>query len=115
MPVASTRRCPTLRVHLVVLAAASVLATSSVGAQNGDGGSSEPWRIIQPAQSTLVFARDGSLIGEIGEQWRTSVSIRTLPRYVPQAFVAIEDHRFYQHDGVDVVGIAGALRDMVRG
>ncbi|HJR62061.1 MAG TPA: PBP1A family penicillin-binding protein [Gemmatimonadaceae bacterium] len=114
MLLAPSPRCRTWRAHVVALAAASMLAVNVAAAQNGDGGG-EPWRIIQPPQSTLVFARDGSLIGEIGKEWRTSVSIRTLPRYVPQAFVAIEDHRFYQHDGVDVVGIAGALRDIVRG
>ena len=75
----------------------------------------EAWRIVQPPQSSLVFARDGSLIGEIGKQKRTLVSIRSLPRYVGQAFVAVEDQRFYQHDGVDVVGIAGALKDAVKG
>src|SRR4051812_8107324 len=75
----------------------------------------EPWRIIVPPQSSLVFARDGSLIGDLGAQKRTLVSIRTLPKYVGQAFVAVEDQRFYQHDGVDVVGIAGALKDAVRG
>jgi len=77
--------------------------------------SNEAWRIIVPPQSSLVFARDGSLIGELGKEKRTIVSIRTLPRYVGQAFVAVEDQRFYQHDGVDVVGIAGALKDAVRG
>ncbi|HEX5831891.1 MAG TPA: biosynthetic peptidoglycan transglycosylase, partial [Gemmatimonadaceae bacterium] len=66
-------------------------------------------------QSSLVFAADGSLIGEIGRGRRFSVPLRSLPRYVGQAFVAIEDHRFYQHDGVDLVGIAGALKDAVRG
>ena len=70
---------------------------------------------MQPPQSSLVYARDGSLIGEIGRQWRTSVSIRTLPKYIPQAFIAVEDKRFYQHDGVDVVGIAGALKDAMLG
>lgn len=75
----------------------------------------EPWRIIQPPQVSLVLARDGSLIGEIGKEKRFSVSIRTLPKYVGQAFVAVEDQRFYQHDGVDVVGIAGALKDAVTG
>jgi len=77
--------------------------------------SNEAWRIIIPLQSSLVFARDGSLIGEIGKQKRTLVSLRSLPRYVGQAFVAVEDQRFYQHDGVDVVGIAGALKDAVKG
>ena len=75
----------------------------------------EPWRIIRPAQSSLVLARDGSLIGEIGRQWRTSVSIGDLPRHVPQAFVAVEDRRFYQHDGVDMLGIASAIKDNLLG
>jgi penicillin-binding protein 1A len=67
------------------------------------------------AQASLVLARDGSLIGEIGKEIRTSVSIKTVPKYLGQAFVAVEDHRFYQHDGVDVVGIAGALKDNIFG
>jgi len=75
----------------------------------------EAWRIVRPPQSTQVLGRDGSLIGEIGRQIRTNVSIRTLPRYVGQAFVAVEDHRFFQHDGVDVVGIAGAIKDNILG
>ncbi len=75
----------------------------------------EPWRIIRPRQSSLVLARDGSLIGEIGKEWRTSVPLSTLPRYVPQAFIAVEDHRFYQHDGVDMLGIAGAIKDNLLG
>ena len=75
----------------------------------------EAWQIITPPQSSLVFARDGSLIGEIGREWRTSVSIQTLPAYLPQAFVAIEDQRFYRHDGVDLVGVAAAVKDAVLG
>lgn len=74
-----------------------------------------PWQIVPAPQSTFVLARDGSLIGEIGAQWRTSVPLSTLPKYLPQAFIAVEDQRFYQHDGVDLVGIAGALKDAVRG
>src|SRR3712207_2870008 len=86
-----------------------------VGAQQPPASTGEPWRIIPLPQSSLVYARDGSLVGEVGRQWRTNVSIRTLPRYVAQAFVATEDKRFYQHNGVDVVGIAGALKDAVTG
>jgi penicillin-binding protein 1A len=55
------------------------------------------------------------MIGEFGRQVRTSVALRTLPRHVSAAFIAVEDKRFYQHNGVDVVGIAGALRDAVTG
>ena len=75
----------------------------------------QAWQIVTPPQSSLVYARDGSLIGEIGSEWRTSVSIRTLPKYVGEAFIAVEDKRFYQHNGVDVVGIAGAIKDDLLG
>src|SRR5687768_18289508 len=71
------------------------------------------WQIVPQPQSSLVYARDGSLIGEIGRESRTSISIRTLPRYVGQAFVAVEDQRFYQHDGVDLIGVAGALKGKI--
>ena len=66
-------------------------------------------------QSSTVLARDGSVIGEFGRQLRTSVSLATLPRYLGQAFVAVEDQRFYQHDGVDLVGVAAAVKDAVLG
>jgi penicillin-binding protein 1A len=70
----------------------------------------QPWQIVPQPQSSLVFARDGSMLGDIGRESRTSVSIRTLPKYVGQAFVAVEDQRFYQHDGVDLIGVAGAIK-----
>jgi len=71
------------------------------------------WQIVPQPQSSLVYARDGSLIGEIGRESRTVVSIRTLPKYVGQAFVAVEDQRFYQHDGVDLIGVAGAIKGKI--
>jgi penicillin-binding protein 1A len=101
---------------LRALALAALLFTPALlGAQQPGTNDTEPWTIVPMAQASLVLARDGSLIGEIGKEIRTSVSIRTLPKYLPQAFVAVEDHRFYQHDGVDVVGIAGALKDNIFG
>jgi penicillin-binding protein 1A len=75
----------------------------------------QAWQIIDPPQSTLVYAADGSAIGEFGNETRTSVPLSTLPPYVPQAFIAIEDHRFYEHDGVDVVGVLGAIKDRMLG
>ncbi|MEO7999532.1 MAG: PBP1A family penicillin-binding protein [Gemmatimonadaceae bacterium] len=75
----------------------------------------DPWRLVQPPQITVVVARDGAVLGEIGKEKRLSISIRTLPRYLPQAFVAVEDKRFYQHDGVDLVGVAGAIKGKIMG
>ena len=95
--------------------AALVFAPALVRAQQPGTNDTEPWTIVPMPQASLVLARDGSLIGEIGKEIRTNVSIKSLPKYLPQAFVAVEDHRFYQHDGVDVVGIAGALKDNIFG
>ena len=75
----------------------------------------EAWQIVSQPQSSEILARDGTLIGEVGSQIRTSISIRTLPKYVGQAFIAVEDQRFYQHNGVDLVGIAGAIKDNILG
>ena len=90
------------------------LVVSPAAAQDQPSGD-EAWKLVQPPQSSLVFARDGSLIGEVGRQWRTSVALKALPKYVPQAFIAVEDQRFYQHDGVDVIGVLGAVKDNLLG
>ena len=96
------------KVALALLLSATALRAQQPAAE-------EPWRLIQPLQASTVYARDGSLIGEIGREARVSVPIRSLPRYVPQAFVAVEDQRFYEHNGVDMIGIAGAIKDNLLG
>ena len=98
-----------------LLLALAIVTPSLTAAQGTSAPDTAAWTIVQQPQASLVYARDGSVIGEIGREIRTSVSIRTLPRYLPQAFIAVEDRRFYQHDGVDVVGIAGALKDNIFG
>ena len=75
----------------------------------------EAWQIIIPPQASIIFANDGSMIGEIGKESRLNVAFRTLPKYVGQAFIAVEDQRFYQHDGVDLIGVAAAIRDNLMG
>jgi len=52
---------------------------------------------------------NGRPLATRGDMGGLAVSIRDLPRYVPQAFVAIEDRRFYSHYGIDPIGIARAL------
>ena len=96
---------------------AAIFVAASLGAQTPvQAPATGPvWQIVPQPQSSLVFARDGAYIGEIGKESRTSVSIRALPRYVGQAFIAVEDHRFYQHDGVDLIGIAGAIKGKIVG
>ena len=104
------RRFPAFSRHLAVVIPLTLCAVP-VAAQVRE----EPWTLIQPPQASVVLARDGSLIGEIGKELRTSISLKSLPAYVPNAFVAIEDQRFYEHDGVDLIGLGGALKDLLKG
>jgi penicillin-binding protein 1A len=82
-------------------------------AQDTSHKTGEAWQIIQLPQSSLVYARDNTLIGEIGHEFRTSVSLASLPVYLPQAFIAVEDQRFYEHDGVDVKAVLGAIKGKI--
>jgi penicillin-binding protein 1A len=92
-----------------------VAFAASANAQDTAHQTGEAWRIIPLAQSSLVFARDGTLIGEIGREMRTSVPLKSLPWYVAKAFIAVEDQRFYEHDGVDVKAVLGAIKGKVLG
>ena len=56
-----------------------------------------------------ILASDGSLLANRGETGGRTVSLEELPPYLPKAFVAIEDRRFYDHLGIDPMGIARAV------
>src|SRR6187399_3719198 len=55
-----------------------------------------------------IVGVDGSLLASRGEMAGTNVALKDLPPYLPKAFIAIEDRRFYSHYGVDPIGIARA-------
>ncbi|HET7813865.1 MAG TPA: PBP1A family penicillin-binding protein [Candidatus Baltobacteraceae bacterium] len=62
----------------------------------------------QPARSTRVYARDGSLLATLYKENRIWTPIDKIPPLVREAFIANEDHNFYKHHGVDFGGIARA-------
>ncbi|WP_324617722.1 transglycosylase domain-containing protein [Microvirga pudoricolor] len=62
-----------------------------------------------------IMASDGTLLANRGETGGRNVSIKELPPYLPKAFVAIEDRRFYQHFGIDPIGITRAMMRNVTG
>jgi penicillin-binding protein 1A len=62
----------------------------------------------QPKIPLRVYSADGKLIGEFGEERRAVVRIADVPRSLTYAILAAEDERFYQHSGVDYVGVARA-------
>ncbi len=62
----------------------------------------------QPASSTRIFARDGTLLASVYKENRVWVPISRVPPIVREAFIANEDHNFYYHHGVDFGGIVRA-------
>ncbi|MEI8295799.1 MAG: PBP1A family penicillin-binding protein [Alphaproteobacteria bacterium] len=58
--------------------------------------------------SVTVQSQDGKIIGTYGDLYEDMIRVQDLPPYVPQAFLAIEDRRFYSHFGVDMIGIVRA-------
>src|SRR5665213_4275000 len=55
-----------------------------------------------------IVGLDGSVLATRGEMAGANVALKDLPPYLPQAFIAIEDRRFYSHYGVDPLGILRA-------
>ncbi|HZX31907.1 MAG TPA: transglycosylase domain-containing protein, partial [Rhodocyclaceae bacterium] len=62
----------------------------------------------RPKIPLRVYTADGHLIGEFGEERRAVVAINDVPAVMKQAILAAEDERFYQHGGVDTLGIMRA-------
>lgn len=65
-------------------------------------------RDYRPKIPLRIFSADNVLIGEFGEERRTLVHIKEIPDIMKRAVLAIEDDRFYQHGGLDYLGIVRA-------
>ena len=73
---------------------------------------------LPPIQSLVVPKRpptitilglDGKTVATRGDMGGAAIPLKALPPYLPQAFVAIEDRRFYHHFGIDPIGLARAV------
>ncbi|MGZ6015850.1 MAG: transglycosylase domain-containing protein, partial [Phenylobacterium sp.] len=92
----------------------ALFAAASVALSPPDLSSRLP-PIVREPQITYVD-RSGSVLGVRGGQFAPPVDLARLPAYVPAAFVAIEDRRFYEHSGFDPVGMARAvMSDLAKG
>src|SRR5437868_6892701 len=73
----------------------------------------ERLREYKPAQASLVYDREGGLIGRLAPEQRIVVPLSSLPPLVTNAFLAVEDKRFFEHGGVDWRRTVGAfVRDL---
>ncbi len=68
-----------------------------------------------PKQPLRVYSEDGFLIGEFGEERRAYIKIEDVPQNMKDAVVAIEDRRFYQHNGIDTKGVLRAIVNNLSG
>ena len=60
-----------------------------------------------------IYSRENQLIAEYGEKRSRPVKLDAVPEKLQQAFLAIEDTRFYDHSGVDFKGVARAIYSMI--
>jgi len=106
------RRSRRLKLFLgAVLILVVVLLASGVGAVAKFRSSCDlnKLRPVETGQNSFVYAADSSLLGSIpAEKNRTRVPLEKVGHWMRRATVAIEDHRFYAHGGVDYEGILRA-------
>ena len=62
-----------------------------------------------------ILGVDGALLANRGDTGGAAVRLQDLPPYLPKAFIAIEDRRFYSHFGIDPVGIVRAVANNLAG
>lgn len=65
-------------------------------------------RGYMPDEASVILDREGEEVGKLFQVNRTIIPLDSLPEHVPQAFVAAEDRRFWDHGGVDWQRVPGA-------
>ncbi|HJX20798.1 MAG TPA: transglycosylase domain-containing protein, partial [Steroidobacteraceae bacterium] len=71
--------------------------------------STESMRNVELQVPLRVYSRSGALIAQIGEQRRIPVGYDQIPELVKHAFLAAEDERFFEHHGIDYLGVVRAV------
>ena len=98
-PVLAALACALLPVLLLVFAAMLAYPTLP---------SLEVLTEYQPKIPLRVYSAEGALLGEFGEERRALVKIGEVPDLMKKAILAAEDDRFYEHGGVDYMGMLRA-------
>lgn len=63
----------------------------------------------RPKMALRVYTEDGTLLGEFGQERRQVVRLQDTPPVLRQAILAAEDERFYEHGGIDAIGVLRAV------
>jgi len=67
-----------------------------------------------PRQTSKLFAADGRFIAELGLERRTLIKFADIPPVLRDAFITVEDKRFYKHGGIDWVRVPGSVLSVIR-
>jgi penicillin-binding protein 1A len=96
-------------VVIVLLAAAAGIGGGAAVIAYGSSCDLDSLRSVDIGANTFVYAADGSLLGSIpAERNREPVTAKDMSLWVRKATIAIEDRRFFEHNGVDIEGTARA-------
>ena len=106
----------TLKKYLIIVAnvllAGFILATLAAAGLVAYYISSAPAlteEALTATTSSKIYDKDGGLIADLGAEKRSNAKTQEIPTDLVNAIVAIEDQRFFNHRGVDVIRIAGAF------
>ena len=69
----------------------------------------------RPKEPLQIFSQEGLLIAEFGEERRDHVLIQNVPQKMINAILAIEDRRFFEHPGIDIIGVLRAALKNISG
>ena len=69
----------------------------------------------RPKEPLQIFSQEGLLIAEFGEERRDHVLIQNVPQKMINAILAIEDRRFFEHPGIDIIGVLRASLKNISG
>ena len=96
--------CVVLAILLAIIGAGAVIAIFS-----NDNWSMSKEDLTLKSIDTIIYDKDGNEIANVsGEEKRRTVSLSEIPKTVQEAYISIEDERFYQHKGVDIKRTLGA-------
>lgn len=104
-----------LRLFLAALVWAGVAGVGLVGYLLWD--MPDPVEVLAQASrrpTVTITADDGSVIEQSGDIYGSSLELSEMPKYLPEALLATEDRRFYDHPGIDPLGIARAMWTNIR-
>lgn len=111
-----------IKVTILTLIIIAVLGVMIVGGMVAsvleDSPDVDPTTMISSlTQTSTIYDSQGNLIEKVQNpeyEYRTVVTLDRIPDHLIDAFIAIEDERFYSHPGVDVMGIGGSIADLLR-